>query len=150
MLDETSKQRLQRLLQKLNNAIQLSFAERALKEHNRFLDNINNEAKVRRSTKSKIIGTVRVMSYEDLEKARAERAAKEAEKVAGKTKKDLYAIPTAEKAIGSKGKRDRKRMSRVEADAPEPKAKMARTSQIQIEGGEVASELWRAPVARMW
>jgi len=40
-------------VQKLTNATQLSFAERALlQEHNRFLAKINNEAKVRRSTKS--------------------------------------------------------------------------------------------------
>ena len=56
MLDETSKQRLQRHVQKLTNATQLSFAERALlREHNRFLAQINNEAKVRRSTKFTII-----------------------------------------------------------------------------------------------
>lgn len=151
MLDETSKHRLQRHLQKLNNAIHLSFAEHALlKDQNRFLDDINNEAKVRRSTKSKIIGTARVMSYEDLEKARVERAAKEAEKEAKKTKKDVYATPTAEKAIAGKGKRDRKRMSRIEVDAPKSKGKMAQTSQIYTEGGEVASKPWRAPVARMW
>ena len=151
ILDETSKQRIQRHIQKLTNATQLSFAERALlQEHNRFLAEINNEAKARRSTKSKIIGTARVMSYEDLEKARAERATKEAEKEAKKAKKDVYATPTAEGAIAGKGKRDRKRMSRIEVDAPKSKGKMAQTSQIYTEGAEVASEPWRAPVARMW
>jgi hypothetical protein len=46
MLDETSKQRLQRHVQKLVNATQLSFAERALlQERNRFLTKINNGAK---------------------------------------------------------------------------------------------------------
>ena len=73
-----NNQRLQRLVQKLTNAAQLSFAERALLQHNQFLAQINNEAKTRRSTKSEVLGTARVMSYEDLDKARAARAAKEA------------------------------------------------------------------------
>jgi hypothetical protein len=141
VLDETSKQRLQRHVQKLTDAAQLSFAERALlQEHNRFLAKINNEAKVRRSTKSKIIGTARVMSYEDLEKAREERAAKEAEKEARKAKKVLNVTPTAEGAIAGKGKRGGKRKNRTEADALEPKAKMMRISQTQVEGGEFASQ----------
>ena len=61
---------------------------------------INNEAKVRRPTRSEILGTARVVSYEDLEKARAERAAKEAAKEAKKaakeTKKVANATPEAE------------------------------------------------------
>ena len=83
VLNETSKQRIHRHIQKLTNATQLSFAERALlQEQNRFLAEINNEAKARRSTKSQNLGEARVMSYECLEKARAERAAKEAAKEA--------------------------------------------------------------------
>jgi hypothetical protein len=47
-LDETSKQRLQRHVQKLANAAQISFAERALlRDQTRFLSRMNNEAKVR-------------------------------------------------------------------------------------------------------
>jgi hypothetical protein len=121
----------ERLQQKHTNATQLSFTERALlQEHNRFLAEINNEAKVRRSTKSEILGTARVMSYEDLEKARAERAAKEAAKEAKKAekkankaakeaKKVASATPEAEEATAAKGKRGRKRKSPIEADAPE-------------------------------
>ena len=53
-LDETSKQRLQRRLQKFANAAQISFAERALlADENRLLFKQNNEAKVRRSTRQK-------------------------------------------------------------------------------------------------
>ncbi len=85
MLDESHKQRLQKHVQKLANATQLSFAERAvLSEHNRFLATLNSEAKVRRATKSQMIGTARVMSSADLERARAERAAKEAGKEAAR------------------------------------------------------------------
>jgi hypothetical protein len=62
---------------------------------------MNNEAKVRRSTKSVVAGKAKVMSYEDIEEARAKRAAKEAR--------------------AGKGKRGRKRKQPApEADVPEP------------------------------
>lgn len=77
-LDETSKQSLQRRIQKLANAAHISFAERALlQDQNRFLFKMNNEAKIRRSTKSVVVGRAKVMSYEDIEEARAKRAVKE-------------------------------------------------------------------------
>ena len=75
--DEPSKQRLQRHVQKLASAAQISFAKQTLLQNqNRFLSKINNEAKVRRS-RSVVLGKAKVMSYEDLEEARAKRAAKE-------------------------------------------------------------------------
>lgn len=55
--------------------------------HNQLLYNINKEAKVRRSTRSLVIGKAKVISYEDLDTARAARAAKDkaaAEKGKGK------------------------------------------------------------------
>ena len=64
------------------------------------------------------------MSYEDLEEARAKRAAKDAAKAK------------------SKGKRGRKRKSPV----PEPKAKVARTSEAS-EPVRVSGQV--TPVARM-
>jgi len=83
-----SKQRLQRHIQKFANAAQTCFAERALqREQIRFLRKVNNEAKVRRSTKSLVLGKAKVMSYEDLEKARAKRATKDAAKAKGKGKR---------------------------------------------------------------
>lgn len=50
---------------------------------------INNEAKVRRSTKAVVLGkgNGKVMSYEDLKEARAKRAAKDAMKGKGKGKR---------------------------------------------------------------
>ena len=85
--DETSKQRLQRHIQKFANAAQTCFAERALqREQIHFLKKVNNEAKVRRSTKSLVLGKAKVMSYEDLEEARAKRAAKDVAKAKGKGK----------------------------------------------------------------
>jgi hypothetical protein len=64
------------------------------------LTKMNNEAKVRRLTKSLILGQAKVMSFEDIEVARAARAAK--------------------KVIKGKGKRGRKQKSAaLEADEPE-------------------------------
>lgn len=52
MLDEMNKHRIQRHIQKLANAAQVSFAERALlRDHNQFLTRMNNEVRVRRLSK---------------------------------------------------------------------------------------------------
>jgi hypothetical protein len=84
-LDETSKQRLQRHIQKLANAAHTSFTKGALQpDQIRFLITINNEAKVRRWTKSVMLGKAKVMSYEDLVAKRAEREAKEQAEAKGK------------------------------------------------------------------
>ncbi|KAF2174915.1 hypothetical protein K469DRAFT_469152, partial [Zopfia rhizophila CBS 207.26] len=75
VLDERSKQHLR----KFANAAQISFTERTLlMNENRLLFKQNNKAKVRRSTKLMIVGKAKVMSYEDIEGERANRAAKEA------------------------------------------------------------------------
>lgn len=127
--NETNRQHKERLQHKVNNAAQIFLIKNALLQaRNYYLTTIKDEGKVRRSTKSEILGKAKVMSYKDLEKARAERAAKEAAKEAKKAakeaKKVASATPEAEEATAGKGKR-RKRKS----TAPEP---------------------WRAPVARMW
>jgi hypothetical protein len=121
-LDEMSQQRLQRHVQKLASAARVSFAECALlQEHNQSLIKINKEAKVRRSTRSVVLGKAKVMSYEDLEEARAKRAAKE-------------------KASSSTAKRGGKRKS------PAPEASVA---EHVVQMSEVLGP-WRAPVARMY
>jgi hypothetical protein len=101
------------------------------------LNTINNEDKVRRPTKSLVLGKAKVMSYKDLEEARAKRADKEA----------------AKEAKG-KGKRGRKRKSTaLEADALEPNAKVVRMSEAPappVAEDEIVPEPWRAPVARMY
>lgn len=87
-LNETSRRRLQKHLQKFSNAAAMSFAERALQEEQiKFLHRVNNEAKSRRTTKSLVLGKAKVMSYEDLESARAKRVATELEAVARKEKR---------------------------------------------------------------
>lgn len=47
----------------------------------------NDEAKVRRATKSLVLGKAKVMSYEDLFEARAKRAEKDARKAAKKQRR---------------------------------------------------------------
>ncbi|KAJ8610779.1 hypothetical protein MRB53_038330 [Persea americana] len=69
-IDEESKWRLQKCVQKLANASILCFAERdLLQQRNNFLVDINNEGRIHRSTKAQIVGTARVMSYEEQERS---------------------------------------------------------------------------------
>jgi hypothetical protein len=123
-------------------------AKGALQEDQiQILTTINNEAKVRRSTKSLVLGKAKVMSYEDLKEARAKRAEKEAAKEAkGKGKrgrKCKSATPEADEATTYNAKRGRKRNSAVpEADPSEPKAKVTRISNVP--------ESVRDSVAQMW
>src|SRR6266498_4672551 len=109
-LNETSIPRLQRHVQKLANAGQRAITYCALLDNqNQLLTKINNEAKVRRSTKSLVLGTAKVMSFEDIEVARAARAAKD--------------------VVKGKGKRGRKRKSAaLEADEPEPEPEVVHTA----------------------
>ena len=126
-LNEPSRQRIQRRVQKLASAAQISFAkETLLQDQNRFLSKINNKAKVRRLTRSVVLGKAKVMSYEDLEEARAKRAAKEK--------------ATADKG---KGKRGHKRKTpALEEGSSVPTGN-------EVLGPVEALAPWRAPVARM-
>jgi hypothetical protein len=135
-------------VQKLASAAKISFAkEGLLQNHNRLLYRINNEAKVRRSTRSLVIGKAKVMSYEDLDIARAARTAKD-------------------KAAAEKGKGKRGRKRKVPAREAEGDIR------DEVEGGAHALEVgssvcalkdkrakqtsvqepepWRAPVALMY
>ncbi|KAF2190317.1 hypothetical protein K469DRAFT_760038, partial [Zopfia rhizophila CBS 207.26] len=110
-LDERSKQRLR----KFANAAQISFAERTLlADENRLLFKQNNEANVRRSTKSMIVGKAKVMSYEDIKGERANRAAKEAAAVSKKRGRKLRGSTLA-------------------------KAKKARRSEVEVAEDEIAA-----------
>lgn len=99
--DEANRAFHQKLQQKHINATQLCFAERALLQtQNQFLTEINNEGKVRRSTKSKVLGKgkARIMLWDDLDAARAALAAKEKEK---EEKKARRAAKPAEQEVKS-------------------------------------------------
>jgi hypothetical protein len=129
---DRSTQRIQRHVQKLASAAKISFAECALlRDQNQFLSEINKEAKVRRSTRSLVLGKAKVMSYEDLEVARENRAAKDE--------------VTADKG---KGKGSRKRNCAA-PEAAEPSAKVVRTSTVRKAAKDKDSVVpWMAPVAR--
>jgi hypothetical protein len=170
-LNGTSIQRLERHVQKLVDAAQISFAERALlHDQKQILTRMNNEAKVRRSTQSLVLGKAKVMSFEDIEVARAARAVKDA-KVKGKrgrkrksdaleadepepdepeadsepeTEPEPEVARAAKEAIKGRRKRGRKcKIVAQEADEPEPEPEpeVARMIDVRVP--------WRAPVARM-
>ncbi|MCJ1312723.1 hypothetical protein MMC25_006399 [Agyrium rufum] len=89
---------------------------------------MNNEAKPRRSTKSDVLGTAKVMSYKDLERAKAERAkvlreASNAEKEAKKAADEAEEVTT-----GKRCGRELKPAAAV--DALEPKAKVQQMSKV--------------------
>jgi len=113
---ELSTQRIRKRVQKLASAAQISFAECALlRDQNKFLTEINKEAKVRQSTRSLVLGKAKVMKWEDLEEARVHRAAKD-----------------KAKASKGKGKDSQKRKCAApEADVAEPSAKVVRTSTVR-------------------
>ncbi|KAF1967961.1 hypothetical protein BU23DRAFT_657925, partial [Bimuria novae-zelandiae CBS 107.79] len=87
---------------------------------------INYKAKVRRLARPVILGKAKVISFKDLDEARAKRAAKE-------------------QALANKPKRGRKRKS----DAP--KGPTALSPKHDAPGLACASiSTWRAPVAKMY
>jgi hypothetical protein len=117
----------------------------------RFLNTINNEAKVRRSTKALVLCTAKVMSYEDLQEARAKRAeedaAKEAKDKGRRGRKRKSATPEAEEATAVKAKPNAKvaRMSKASA-----RASVVQMSGTPVAEDEIVPGPWRAPVAQMY
>jgi hypothetical protein len=169
-LDETSKQNLARHLQKCTKAFQKSSAQAILQEDRiQFLTTINNEAKVRRSTKSLVLGKAKVMSYGDLVEARAKRVEKEsAQEAKGKRRRGRKPKssppdpPEAEEGTAGTARRGRKRKSRTpEADegtVDTPRRTRKRKSPAQdapepssiVAPAQIVPEQWRAPVAQMF
>ena len=147
-LDEQSNQRLQKYVQKLASAAQISLAKQTLlQDQNEFLTKVNKEAQVRRSTRSIVLGKAKVMSFEDLEEARAKRAKKEKASAAKvpkkrgrKPKSSAKVLPkeVAEVAgVNLQGEGE-------EADAPVRADNMPGLRQPETE------LLWRAPVAKTY
>lgn len=96
----------------------------------------------------KILGVAKVVSYEDLQKATVERAAKDTKKVAKKAakgaKRAARATSLAEDAHLSKEKRGRKRKGAAlehEAGDIERRTELLRTGNTQVK--EVEIELWK-------
>jgi len=122
---------------------------------------MNNEAKVRRSTKSLVLRKAKVMNFEDIKVAQAAHAAKNITKEKGKrgwkrksaalepdepeaaeaeAKPEPEVARAAKEVIKGKGKRDRKRQTATQ-QADEPKPEVARKIDAPVP--------WRAPVARI-
>ncbi|KAF2732124.1 hypothetical protein EJ04DRAFT_566217 [Polyplosphaeria fusca] len=109
---------------------------------------MNDESKARRVVKSVMLGKAKVMTWEDLEKARGEHAAKEAAKVEKKAKTTAReakkvaktALRLKDAATGEE-KRGRKRMAATSGTDPlEPRAKVARINDGQIKQNEAITE----------
>lgn len=146
-LNDAERQNLQRHLQKLTKAAQMSIARGALQQERiEFLHEINNEAKVRRATKSHVLGKAKVMSYEDLEAARVKRKEKEAGK-SGKQRRVRKRKQKAEKTCLSS--------TSVQAAAvrmPELVENLPPVAGTPVERGAslLAPCPGNAPVAQMW
>ncbi|KAK1810919.1 hypothetical protein LTR12_014718 [Friedmanniomyces endolithicus] len=145
-LDWLSKQSLDRHVHKLAKAAQGSFARGALQQDQiKFLLTVNNEAKARRTTTSTVLGRAKVMSFEDLVVARANKAEKEAAKENMKTevihRKRKLAKPEAD-ILSPK-------VTRI-GEAPEEARATAQLSQTQVRQDGNLSDTWRPTVARMW
>lgn len=98
-LDERSKCSLQKNVQKLLKAAHLAFSKGILqRDLIRFFMKINDEAKVRPSTRgANILGKAKVMGFTEPEEARANRAEKDAAKAdKGKVKRERKRKGTAE------------------------------------------------------
>jgi hypothetical protein len=173
-LDETSKQNLAKHLQKCTKAFQKSSTLSVLQEDRiRFLTTINNEAKVRRSTRPWVLakgkGEGKVMSYEDLVEARAKRVEKESAQEAKakgrrgrKPKSSPPDPPEVEESTADTARRGRKRKSSMpEADEGTidmPRRSRKRKSPAQdppepsniVTRAQIVPEPWRAPVAQMY
>jgi hypothetical protein len=137
-------------VQKLASAAKISFAKEALlQDHNQLLYTINKEAKVRRSTQLLVIRKAKVMSYEDLDTARAARAAKDsaaAEKGKGKGKRGRKRKVPKREAEGDVENDVEGGAHALDAGSSMCASKDQRTKQTSV--GE--PKPWRAPVALMY
>jgi hypothetical protein len=129
---------------------------------------MNNEAKACRKPKSEVLGTARVMSYEDLNKARADcaakEAAKEAKKAAKEAKKAAFDSKLNAPSTKKKGGRKKKNVTIPGPFSLDPKVaqmgekQVAENEQEVNEGGlgwiweqdEILLSRQRAPIAQMW
>ena len=140
-LNEMEKPRFQLHLQKLTKAAQTSIAKGVpQQERIKFLLKTNDEPRVRRSTKSSVLGKAKVMSYEDLAEARANRTEKEANKAARKTR-------------GRKRKGGKQQVGMQETASEGLLAATAQSvmvAQSEYVAGPIAPCPGAAPVARMW
>jgi hypothetical protein len=170
-LDEVNKQNLERHVARLAKAGQVSLARTALQEdHIRFLLKTNDEAKPRRSTRSIVLGTAKVMSYEDLAAARAKRVEQEEKASARRQKLEEARAKRTEQEENGKVTKSRKQTSgrKHKVGSPRPRdpntgseasranketgpvINATQTANANWVGGPVASCPGRVPTAQMW
>ncbi|KAL6160609.1 hypothetical protein ACJBU6_01140 [Exserohilum turcicum] len=154
--DEISIKRHRKLVQKLANAAEVSFAQQALDQYQiELLSKMNDEARTRRKTKSEILGKgkARVMSYEDIVSARVKRAEREANKSAqgkrkrGRPKRIAVETVVEEEAEATADKGTRKKLKRAAQEAEEALSLQVTVTHVAEKS---APQPYRAPVARMW
>lgn len=146
--DRSSRQRLKRHIEKLASAAQVSFTKKSLlQDNNRSLYRSDDEAKVRRSTRSLVIGRVKVMKHEDLKRicdehaALAKAAADEAKGARGCKRKATGG--EADEVANSDGDEDAQEVGSSVSATKDKKAKRSRVWGLK-------PKLWRAPVALMY
>jgi hypothetical protein len=170
-LDEVNKRNLERHVGKLAKAGQVSLARTALQEdHIRFLLKTNDEAKPRQSTRSIVLGTAKVMSYEDLAAARAKRVEQEEKASARRQKLEEARAKRTEQEQNGKVSKSRKRTSvrKRKAGSPRPRnprigsgasgaseepgpiINATQAANADWVGGPIAPCPGRAPTAQMW
>jgi hypothetical protein len=148
-LDEVDKQRLMRHLEKIAKAGKALLAKSALQEgHIRFLHKINDEGKARRSTRAIVLGTAKVMSYEDLEEAKAKRA-KQGEKKVKRGKQGGGKKQNAGASKARKSRTDPGAELTSDRSFANNDANQVAEPNCAVEG-LVAPCPGRAPIARMW
>lgn len=170
-LDGVDQYELERHVGKLAKAAQVSMARNSLqKGHIRFLLKINDEAKARRSTRSLVLGTAKVMSDEDLRAAYAKRAEQEQKANARREKLEEARARRAEREETGKVTKTKKRKWSQKRGIGSPRAggpdTRSETKTISSESGasvdacQAAEENsvagpfapcpGNAPVAQMW
>lgn len=141
-LEDAGKQTIQRHLQKLTKGAQTSIASGVLQQERiKSLLKTNDEAKVRRATKSLVLGKAKVMSYEDLVEARAKRAEKDARKAAKKQRR--------KRKGEQEGVLDATSQAPLVAAAESTNSPVL-TTQAQHTAASIPPCSGAAPVARMW
>jgi hypothetical protein len=92
-------------IQKVVNAAENGFADRALLlEENSLLFEQNNEKAVRTSTKSTVVGTARVMSYEDIVEAQKKRDMREVKASLGRGRPKKRGKSTPAQILGKRSR----------------------------------------------
>ena len=110
-LDEVDQKKLERHIGKLAKAAQVFMARTTLQEnHIRFLLDVNDEAQTRRSTRSLVLGTAKVMSDEDLKAAYAKRREQEEKANARREKLAQARAKRSEQEIQGRVTKSKKRL----------------------------------------